>query len=182
LVIGRDVRIAVVLYAIWFALPVRAFDHAYTMEDGVELGPRMEGVLQRVGEQYRHRTGHEIHVTSGTRSPEAQAEAMYDKLARGQNILRLYRDEDATREIVQAFRSTRRRDRNASVRAMAGVIRAQMRRGVYISRHLVAGAADIRSRNMSRRERRIFEGLVRQEHDIELLPEGAPPHFHLQLR
>ena len=172
----------VLLLTILLSVSASADGPAYTTEQGVTLSPRMEGVLQRIGESYRGHTGREIHVTSGTRTPESQAEAMFDKLANGQSLLALYRDAEAAREVTQAFRANRRRGRDAAVRAMAAVIRAQVRRGCFISRHLSAGAADVRSRNMSRRERRLFERIVRQMPDVELLAEGSPPHFHLQLR
>lgn len=154
----------------------------YTLEDGVVLGPRMEHVLDRVAREFHRRTGRGIVVTSGTRSSAEQAEAMYDKLRLGQRLTRLYRDFDAASEIEAAYRAHRRRGRGACVAAMARVIDAQVRRGLYISRHLQAGACDVRSRDMSRRERRVFEQIVRGVPEVSLLDEGVPPHFHLQLR
>ncbi len=154
----------------------------YTVDDGVQLSPRIESLLTRIATEYRRRSGRTLHVTSGTRTPQAQAEAMFDKLRHGQNLLRLYRDEHAANEIVHAFRVERRRGRPAAVHAMAEVIRGQMQRGCFVSRHLSAGAIDIRSRTMNRSQRRIFANIVGAMPDVELLPEGAPPHFHLQLR
>lgn len=154
----------------------------YTLEDGVVLAPRMEQVMGRVAREFHRRTGRGIVVTSGTRSSAEQAEAMYDKLRLGQRLTRLYRDFDAASEIEGAYRAHRRRGRGPCVAAMARVIDAQVRRGLYISRHLQAGAADVRSRDMSRRERRVFEEVVRGVPELSLLAEGVPPHFHLQLR
>lgn len=64
---------------------------------------------------------------------------------------------------------------------MAQVIERQIQRGCYISRHLRASAADVRSRDMTHRERRIFEEVVARFSEVTLLAEGRPPHFHLQL-
>lgn len=153
----------------------------YTLEEGVELGARMESVLGRIAREFHRRTGRGIVITSGTRSSRDQAEAMYDKLRLGQRLTSLYRDYDAASEIQDAYRAHRRRGRGACVAAMARVIDGQVRRGLYISRHLHASAADVRSRDMSRRERRVFEEVVRGIPEVELLAEGVPPHFHLQL-
>lgn len=154
---------------------------AYTVAEDVELAPRMRRVIARIAREFRQRTGRGIHVTSGTRSPRAQAAAMYFKLRRGQRLTRIYRDYDAAAEIQRAYRRHRRRGRSACVRAMARVIRAQVRRGCFISRHLRASAADVRSRDMSRREQRIFRQVVSRHGEVSLLQEGTPPHFHLQL-
>lgn len=154
---------------------------AYTMDDGVRLSPEMRSTLQSIARRYHQRTGQRIHITSGTRSPNQQARAMYDKLVRGQRLTRLYRDFEAASAIQQAYRSHRRQGRGQCVAAMSEVIRQQVRRGCYISRHLVASAADVRSRNMTRRQRRIFRQVVREVGGVMLLDEGTPPHWHLQL-
>jgi hypothetical protein len=161
--------------------PGRADAPHYTLEEGVRLGPRMAPVLARISREYHRRTGRGIVVTSGTRSPREQANAMYDKLRLGQQLTRLYRDFDAASEIQSAYRQHRARGRGSAVTAMARVIERQVRRGCYISRHLHAGAADIRSRDMSRRERRAFQQVVARFPEVSLLDEGVPPHFHLQL-
>lgn len=160
----------------------RADTRHYTAEDGVRLGPRMERVIGRIAREFHRRTGRGIHVTSGTRSAREQARAMFEKLRRGQRLTRLYRDYEAASEIQQAYRRHRRDGTGQCVRAMARVIRTQVRRGCYISRHLRASAADVRSRDMSRREQRIFRQVVAGFDEVSLLQEGTPPHFHLQLR
>lgn len=160
----------------------RADARHYTVQDGVRLGPRMERVIRRIARAFHRRTGRGIHVTSGTRSPREQARAMFFKLRRGQRLTRLYRDYDAASEIQRAYQRHRREGRGVCVRAMARVIRAQVERGCFISRHLRASAADVRSRDMSRRERRVFRQVVARFDQVSLLEEGTPPHFHLQLR
>lgn len=154
----------------------------YTVADGVQLGGRMERVIARIAREFHRRTGRGIHVTSGTRSAREQARAMFHKLRRGQRLTRLYRDYDAASEIQRAYRRHRREGTGRCVRAMARVIRSQVQRGCYISRHLRASAADVRSRDMTRREQRIFRQVVAGFDEVSLLQEGTPPHFHLQLR
>ena len=154
---------------------------SYTSEGDVRLGPQMERTMEEIAAEFRRRTGRRLHVTSGTRTPDQQARAMYDKIRLGQRLTRLYRDFEAASEIQTAYRRHRRQGRAATVRAMAEVIRAQIARGRYISRHLYASAVDVRSRNLSRRHRRVFRSVVRSVGGVEVLEEGRPPHFHLQL-
>jgi hypothetical protein len=120
-------------------------------------------------------------ITSGTRTPREQADAMYQKIRLGQRLTRLYADADAATEIQAAYRAHQRAGRDACVGAMARVITAQMARGLFISRHLHASAVDVRSRDMTRRQRRTFVAVVAQFPQIELIDEGVPPHFHLEL-
>lgn len=182
----RTLAIAVV--ALLFAALAVAPGHGsadtrrYTVEEGARLSPAMERTIASIAEEFHRRTGRGIHVTSGTRTPREQARAMYDKLRLGQQLTRLYRDYEAASEIQRAYRQHRREGASACVQAMARVIRSQVRRGCYISRHLRAQAADVRSRDMSRRERRVFEQVVGELSDVSMLREGTPPHFHLQLR
>ncbi len=136
----------------------------------------MEAVVARIAQEFHRRTGRGIVITSGTRSSREQAAAMFEKLRLGQRLTGLYQDYDAAAEIQAAYRTNRRRGRAPCVAAMARVIEAQMRRGRYISRHLRASAVDVRSRDMNRRERRIFERVVATFRNVSLLDEGRPPH------
>lgn len=153
----------------------------YRLEEGVVLGRAMRPVIARIAEEFHQRTGRGIVITSGTRSAREQAEAMYAKIRLGQRLTRLYLDYDAASEIQSAYRANRRRGRARCVRAMARVIEAQVERGCFISRHLRASAADVRSRDMTRRQRRVFEQVVARFDRVSILAEGTPPHFHLQL-
>lgn len=172
------------LLCVAFALgpePSRAEAPHYTLADGVRLAPEMRGTLAQIADAFHRRTGRGIHVTSGTRTPREQADAMYDKLRLGVRLTHLYRDFDAASEIQSTYHDCRRRPRSRCVREIARVIRRQVRRGCFISRHLRASAVDVRSRDMSRRERRIFQQVVEGFPDVSLLEEGRPPHFHLQM-
>ena len=180
--VRRAVPIVVSLLAcLAIASAGRAEDRYFTAEEDVRLSGRMESTLRRIARRYHERTGQRLHVTSGTRSPRQQAEAMYDKLRLGVRLTRLYRDYEAAAEIQQTYRRHRRAGRRRCVRAIARVIRRQVDRGCFISRHLHASAVDVRSRTMSARQRRVFREVVREVGGVELLEEGRPPHFHLQM-
>lgn len=158
------------------------FDRPYGVEDGVRVGADIAPFLHRIAQEFHRRTGRGLVITSGTRSAEEQADAMYEKIRLGQRLTSLYRDTAAASEIQNAYRAHRRGGRPACVRAMESVISAQMARGLFISRHLRDGAVDVRSRDMSRRQRRVFAAVVAGFPEIEMIDEGVPPHFHLELR
>lgn len=152
----------------------------FTMESDVVMSPPLRRTVAELAQAFRASAGRSFHVTSGTRTPLGQARAMFDKLASGGRLTGLYRDYDAARQIEEAYRRTRRAGRGPCVAAMARVVSEQIARGLYISRHLHSGAVDIRSRDMSGRERRAFRSLVARRRGVRLLEEGRPPHFHLE--
>ena len=156
----------------------------FDMRPNVSLPEAVAGRLNRIARRFFVETGRRVLVTSGTRGPHGQAAAMYTKLTRGRSLLALYRNRDAARQI-QAVYSAGRRSRASRARivsSMAEVIETQMKRGVYISRHLVSGAVDLRSRGLSRRERSSLRTAVRAETRVTVLEEQHPPHFHLTFR
>jgi hypothetical protein len=61
------------------------------------------------------------------------------------------------------------------------VIQKQIARGIYISAHLRAGAVDVRSRDLSRAEKKHFSSVLADMKDVQMLEEFTPPHFHLQI-
>lgn len=150
----------------------------------VEIRAPIRERLERIASRYFRATGRRVVVTSGTRGPHGQAAAMFGKLARGSNLVRLYRNRRAARAIQNAYRSGRRlkRSRAEIVGAMAGVITNQVDQGVYISKHLLSGAVDVRSRNLSRADRRALRQAVAAERGVRVLEEHKPPHFHLSFR
>jgi uncharacterized protein YcbK (DUF882 family) len=118
-----------------------------TINPGVLLPVEMEKRLRLLTQRYYERTGLKLHVTSGYRTPERQARAIYDNLVAYQTayVLDLYRGSAAIREIVNAYGAHPRSPQQA-LREMVKVIQAQVRRGVYISAHMLGQAFDIRSR------------------------------------
>lgn len=164
------------------APPVAA--RSYRVLSGVRLTGDVKARVERLGRRYTKKTGRHLVVTSGTRSPLEQAAAMYTKLRRRHNLLRLYRKTALAKQVIRAYRKARRArlGRKATLYAMARVMRAQLARGEYLSLHMRDGAVDIRSRGLSRKQKRVFRRLVRQERDIVLIKEERyPPHFHLEV-
>ncbi len=153
--------------------------HHYTLRAGVVLSDRAREVLDSIGDEYFRRTGREFVVTSGTRTPRAQARAMYYKLANGDDLSE-YANRGAAAEIRGAYDEARRAGRTAdqAIAAMERVIQAQVERGTYISRHLRGNGADI---SLNGLDQRAFRASVTASNTgSSLLYEGVPPHFHLQ--
>jgi len=156
--------------------------HFQSLPD-VTLSSKVEEKLNAIAKTYEKRTGRTFVVTSGTRDADSQAEAVYDKLAEGDDILKLYRDKAAAHELKRIYESLRaaNKPRNVIIAVMGGAIRGQMKRGIFISAHLKAGAADVRNSTMSQAERRAFLDATRGVGGMRLIEESVPPHFHLQL-
>jgi hypothetical protein len=124
-------------------------------------------------------------VTGGTRTPERQAELMLEKLAHGDDLVALYENKAAVTEIRNIYRESAgtRQPKKQLIRAMRDAIVAQMDKGIYISRHLKAGAADVRSRDFKAAQEAAFRAAVADEPGVVLVDErsGAEPHLHLGL-
>ncbi len=117
----------------------------WTMGANVTIQNRMRPLLSNLTKEYFEASGNWLHITSGYRSPEAQARAMYrNLLAYGRDhVLRTYGGRAAAREVVDAYHKNRK-GQSKAIAAMTTVIQGQVDRGLYISRHLLGKAFDIR--------------------------------------
>ena len=158
---------------------------AYSKRPGVRMPRSVERRVAALARDFFRRSGRQLVVTSGYRTAAEQASVMYAKARQGRRrLLRLYRKTDLALQIYGAYRKTRKRRRGprATVRAMAAVIRRQIKQGKFISAHLHHGAVDIRSRGMSRRQRALFLRLARAIPGARLvIRERHPPHWHVEL-
>lgn len=103
------------------------------------------GLLGKLIRQYFKSSGHSLHITSADRSPRQQARAMYGNIVSYGvvYVLGVYRRRAAAQEIVAAYRLNRR-NRIKAIDAMSRVIENQVDRNVYVSRHLLGRAFDVR--------------------------------------
>jgi hypothetical protein len=164
----------------------------------VQSGPHLEVVardlrlddtsserLARIARRYFEATRRRLVVTGGTRTPERQAELMLEKLAHGDDLVALYENKAAVTEIRNIYRESAgaRQPKKQLIRAIRDAIVAQMEKGIYISRHLKAGAADVRSRDFKAAQEAAFRAAVADEPGVVLVDErsGAEPHLHLGL-
>ncbi len=149
----------------------------------VRLSPKVRAKLDDIATRYYQRTKRRVIVTSGTRTPREQALAMYYKCRRGSR-LRIYKNRAAIRPLLEVYDKGRleRWSKAKIVAGMADIIQGQVDRGVYISRHLYANAFDVRSRDMSRRNKRAFRRAAEEAGGVKVVEERRPPHFHCELR
>ncbi len=150
---------------------------------GIRLSKQVRVKLDAIGERYHDKTRRTLVVTSGTRTPREQASAMYKKLRAGSR-LRIYKNDAAIAPLRKTYDLGRRKrwSRKRIVDKMASIIQGQCDRGVYISRHLRANAFDVRSRGLSRKQKRAFRAAVKHVGGVKVIEESRPPHFHLELR
>ena len=144
----------------------------------------VEHRVSQLADHFFAKARRELVITSGTRSPEEQATAMYLKLILRSDLRRLYRKWEAAQEIKRAYSAgwTKRLRRPQIIAAMADVIRAQMKEGIYVSPHLKAGAVDIRSRSWRAGTKAAFQRAAASFSGLRLLrEEKTPPHFHLEI-
>jgi hypothetical protein len=141
--------------------------------------------LARIAQRYFEATRRRLVITGGTRTPERQAELMLEKLAHGDDLVALYENKAAVTEIRNLYRDSAgaRQPRKQIIRAVRDVILAQMERGIYVSRHLKAGAAHVRSRDFKAAQEAAFRAAVEAEPGVVLVDErsSAEPHLHLGL-
>jgi hypothetical protein len=140
--------------------------------------------LQRIAARYFKATHHRLVITGGLRTPKRQAELMLEKLQHGEDLLLLY-DKSPALEVRAAYRQglAKHHRKPQLVRDLRETIEAQIRRGIYISRHLQAGAADVRSFGMTAARIQAFRAAVAAEPGVTILDEreAAQAHLHLSL-
>lgn len=121
-------------------------------------------------------------VTSGRRTTASQADAMYTKLTLGDDIVGLYRNKTAAKQIVDAYSKAvkEKLSANDTKAAIQTALDTQVAAGTYISSHLNAKAFDIRSRDLSGAQKTTFSK-IGNEYCRKVILEGKPPHFHLEI-
>jgi hypothetical protein len=154
----------------------------YVLQPGVVLSTDIEWRVAAIASAYNAETGKTIRINSGTRSAQSQAAAMYTKfLAGGVQETQLYRARAQAKRLFDIFDAGRRAGKNRQdvVADMTTEIEAQIAAGVFISKHLRAGAVDVRSTDMSQSQKQVFRR-VAERHAESVILESNPPHWHLQ--
>ena len=157
---------------------------AYEVLAEVNLPTRVEDKIKAVADRFHKKTGRNLVVTSGTRDATSQAEVIFDKLEQGDDIVKLYKNKPASMELLHLYQLAKsgHKERSTTVPILAEAIRAQMKKNVFISAHLRAGAADVRSTDMTAAEKRDFVDAVSEVGGLTVMFEATPAHFHTQLQ
>ena len=157
----------------------------YDVAADAVLPLQIEAVVHRLAAAYYEQTRMRLVVTSGARTPETQADAMLTKLRLGENLLGLYTNQAAAREITDAYIAGVKAGHDGpTIRAaIAAAIKAQVAAGVYISRHLNEGAVDLRTRDLEPAAKDVLREIIAASPDVRLpaLEETRPPHYHVEL-
>ncbi|MEP7120555.1 MAG: hypothetical protein ABJE95_06590 [Byssovorax sp.] len=163
---------------------VRTGDDLDVQTGNLRLTDAARGRLERIAARFHKVTKRRLVITGGSRTPTRQAELMHEKLDHGDNLMALY-EKPLAAEIQAAYRDAVKRHfaKPKQIVAIREVIVAQIKRGLYVSRHLQAGAADVRSINMTPARVQAFRAAVAAEPGVVLLDErdAAEQHFHLSL-
>lgn len=124
------------------------------------------------------RTDLDLVVTSGSRSPESQAQAMRQKIDQGAtlaDLLALYGDDDQVSALWPYLLAD-------DINGAAAVIQEHVDRGRFLSRHLSAGgdswAIDLRDPETSPERARLIA--VAREMGARVVDEGN--HIHIEKR
>lgn len=141
---------------------------SWAMASGVLLGDTARAWMDILGQQAAADGLPAPYVTSGQRTGRQQAEAMLAKVARGEDLLALYSDDDAIRVLLALPRDAG---------AWAAQIDAWTAQGRYLSSHLRADALDLRTRDLSDGQREQLAELAR-ELGAEAIDEGD--HLHIE--
>lgn len=161
----------------------------YTIDEGIILSPDAIEILDKIAVEYFKKIGKKFNVNSGTRTPYRQAAAMWVKYPKD-NKLSEYGGGAAITEILQAIKTAQAAGKtgNAIVQAMADAIQKQVDRGVYISRHLKAGALDIAVvaspgvTAMTKAEKKAMIEVAIKVTGGKAFEETNPPHIHIQYK
>lgn len=152
----------------------------YTLESDVDLPLDVKKKVKEIADAYHTATQKKLVITSGTRTSQSQAEAMFIKMAGG-DALAVYANQSAAQKIRSIYDEGVKANtsKTALLEEIKAEIDAQINQGIYISKHLKKGAVDIRSRDMSNAEKKQLQEAAKDIADIVIL-ETIPPHFHLQ--
>lgn len=164
---------------------VRSGAHIEVVARDLRLTEVARERLERIAARYHKATRRRLVITGGTRTPHRQAELMFQKLAHGEDIVALYENKQAATEVKNAHKEgvAKGLPRKGLIKVIREAIEAQITRGVYVSKHLKSGAADVRSRDMTPTREEAFRAAVSEEPGVVLLDErkSAEPHLHLSL-
>jgi len=145
-------------------------------DNSVHLSDDMSSVAESVGREFNQKTGKNLVVTGGARTPARQAEVMYDKFRAGDRST--YKGPSG-REIQGIYdRGTAAgQTREQMLQGMAATIQSQKDAGHPVSRHLNDQALDFQSKYLTDRERADLQDAIRNNAGIPLV-EGTPRHIH----
>jgi pyrroline-5-carboxylate reductase len=155
--------------------------HFTKKTSAVILTPSVESKANEVADAFFAQTGRNIVITDGLRTAADQAQRVLVKIQL--HDLSIFLNQKAAQEIKQAhdIAVAAGKPRVEILKAMTAVIEEQIKRKVFLSKHLTGKAFDVRNNDMSPKQKKEFKQVVQHIGGVSMIEEGKPPHFHLQL-
>ncbi len=147
----------------------------YNVAKDILMTKKLEKKLVEVAKIYFEEKKTKLYITSGYRPPERQSQVIYNNIAgKGEPRVRAtYNDKLAIEQILAAYHANKNNSQKA-IDAMTEIIAKQVKRGVFISKHLLSNAIDIKATAN-------FKSLGRAAAQVggRIITEGD--HFHMEL-
>lgn len=117
----------------------------FTVVSGILMTADLQEKVANLANHYFAITGKGLIITSGYRPPDRQSKAMFDKLVNeGETSVRnLYKNKTLIDEILNVYRQNKGNP-PVAVAEIQKTIEGQMKRGKFISNHLLSNAIDVR--------------------------------------
>jgi peptidoglycan hydrolase-like protein with peptidoglycan-binding domain len=149
----------------------------FTVASGILMTAGLQEKVANLANHYFAITGNGLIITSGYRPPDRQSKAMFDKLVNeGETSVRnLYKNKTLIDEILNVYRQNKGNP-PVAVAEIQKTIEGQMKRGKFISNHLLSNAIDVRKRTTNLASLRTAVSQV----GGRVVVEGN--HYHIELR
>jgi len=147
----------------------------YDVAKDILMTKTLEKKLARVAKIYFDEKKSKLFITSGYRPPERQAPAIFNNIVRkgATRVRQIYLNKTAIDQILAAYHANQD-NREKAIEAMRDTIAKQVKRGVFISNHLLSNAIDIRASADFR-----LLGKAAKQVGGRVITEGD--HFHMEL-
>ena len=151
-------------------------DH-FTVASSILMTASLQEKVANLANHYFAITGNGLIITSGYRPPDRQSKAMFDKIVtEGETSVRnLYKNKTLIDEILNVYRKNKGNPAVA-VAEIQKTIEGQMKRGRFISNHLLSNAIDVRKATTNLASLRTAVSQV----GGRVVVEGN--HYHIELR
>jgi peptidoglycan hydrolase-like protein with peptidoglycan-binding domain len=149
----------------------------FTVASSILMTASLQEKVANLANHYFAITGNGLIVTSGYRPPDRQSKAMYDKIVtEGETSVRnLYKNKTLIDELLNVYRANKGNP-TVAVAEIQKAIEGQMKRGKFISNHLLSNAIDVRKRTTNLASLRTAVSQV----GGRVVVEGN--HYHIELR
>ncbi len=154
----------------------------YSTKGIVKIPLNIKSKIKKIADAYYKAVQKDIVITSAKRTASSQASALYTRFKNGGDV-RDYIKQTEAKAVKKAYDDAAKAKKSKTdiIKAMTQILEGQIKKGNYLSSHLSSKALDVRSKNMSKVEKRAFLKACKTVAN-KCLVEGTPQHFHLQFK